>query len=169
MRSRHTRMIECGVLLSLFAVAATGCFPIAPTRPTAIEDVSITALGEDVAVVQCIAQDYRVSYVSLRVTPAGGGKGSTTAIFLAEVPFDKAVRLDWRTPIVFADMQEALPPLKLNHISVSDLPRRVDVYLKLRGPDRPVEMSLLNVDSKEIAQGRFVYESNVVDGNPCSS
>ena len=71
MRSRHTRMIECGVLLSLFAVAATGCFPFAPTRPTAIEDVTIRTLGEEVAVVQCIAQDYRVSYVSLNADACG--------------------------------------------------------------------------------------------------
>jgi len=163
------RTTGCGVLLSLFAVGATGCFPIAPTRPTAIEDVSITALGEQVAVVQCIAQDYRVNYVSLRVAPAGGGKGSTTAIFLAEVPLDKAVRLDWQTPIVFADMREALPPMKMNHVSISDLPRRVDIYLKLRGPNQPVEMYFLNVDSKEITQGRFVHESSVVDGNSCSS
>nr|WP_201470789.1 hypothetical protein [Microbacterium hydrocarbonoxydans] len=155
------------------AVAATasmlllvGCVPLFPSRPLALQPISVTSIDDRLSWVQCLDHSMQVTYVSAHIRE-DAGEEREWSVLTAEGVVEDAVEVAPGVPVDLSSTFAGLPVLHSNDIALSSLTGTVTVFLLLSGPEVRAEMKFENIDLKTLAAGKFVYHSGEVSDSPC--
>jgi hypothetical protein len=162
MSRRHV----AGAATIAVSVALVGCVPMLPSRPLALQPISVTAVDDRISWVQCLDESMRVTYVSARIREESGQEREWP-ILTAEGDDEDAVEFAPQIPIDLQTTFEGLPVVHANDIPLSSLTGTITVFLVLSGPDARAEMAFKNVDLETLKDGKFVYHSGEVSDRPC--
>lgn len=148
------------------SVALVGCVPILPSRPLALQSISVTAVDDRLSWVQCLDDEMRINYVGAVIAEDSGRERELT-VLTAEGDVEDAVQVASGEPVDLRSTFAGLPVLESNDISLSSLTGTITVFLVLSGPDVRAEMAFRNIDPKTLEDGKFVYHSGEVSDSPC--
>lgn len=148
------------------SVGLVGCIPILPSRPLAVQPISVTAVGDRISWVQCLDESMRVTYVSARIREESGQEREWP-VLTAEGDDEDTVEFAPQMPVDLQTTFAGLPVVQANDIPLSSLAGTITVFLVLTGPDVRAEMAFKNIDLKTLEDGKFVYHSGEVSDSPC--
>lgn len=157
-----------GVAAAAAAASAVlvGCIPILPSRPLALQPISVTSIDDRLSWVQCLDESMQVSYVSARIRE-DGGQEREWPVLTAEADVEDTVEFAPRMPVDLETTFAGLPVVHANDIPLSSLTGTITVFLVLSGPDVRAEMAFRNIDLKALTDGKFVDYSGDVSDRPC--
>jgi hypothetical protein len=162
MSGRHV----AGAATIVASAALVGCIPILPSRPLALQPISVTAVDDRLSWVQCLDQSMSVTYVSARIRE-DEGQEREWPILTAEGDDEDTVEFAPQVPVDLQTTFAGLPVVHANDISLSSLTGTITVFLVLSEPDVRAAMAFRNIDPKTLKDGRFVYHSGEVSESPC--
>ena len=148
------------------SVLLVGCIPILPSRPLALQPISVTAVDDRLSWVQCLDDEMRINYVSAVIAEDSGRERELT-VLTAEGDVEDAVQVASGEPVDLRSTFAGLPVLESNDISLSSLDGTITVFVVMAGPETRTEMSFENIDLRTFEEGSFVYSSGEVSDRPC--
>lgn len=161
---RVTAAALCSGVIAGFLVA---CSPIfLPSRPTFIQPISLTVVNDQIAWVQCLADEILVDEIAISLEEGAGAKRDLILYVAEGDSATDAVPAPAATPMLPSSFP-SLPVYDKHEVRASDLSGRVDIFLIVSGPEMRAEMAFKDLDLQDLREGQYVYHSGEVSSDPC--
>lgn len=166
LRTSRRRALAAIAAAAAALIVLVGCVPMLPSRPLAVQPISVTSMSDRLSWVQCLDRSMRVTYVSARIRE-DGGQEREWPVLTAEGDVEDAVEFAPHVPVDLRTTFASLPTVHANDIPLSTLKGTITVFLVLSGPGTRAEMAFRNIDPETLEEGKFVYHSAEVNDSPC--
>lgn len=156
-----------GAIVCLVALClVSGCAIFFPTRPETSGNVALTNVAGHVALVQCVADDFKIESLSVSAVP-GGKTGPDHVIYIGNARAGE-INMTRGQALALSEPIEGLESSASGDALVNEIPQGSTIYVSIAGSSGRVDESFSSAAPNDLREGMYLYRDGTSGEDPCS-